>query len=93
MKIRYYIDPDTQLPHIYNHNVNEDEVEAVIRRPGEDRLGRENARVAIGQTAAGRYLKVIYVLEYHSKEIFVITAYEINGNVLKAYRRRKRRKK
>ena len=27
MKIRFYIDPETRLPHIYNHNVREDEGE------------------------------------------------------------------
>jgi len=41
MKIRYYIDPETKQPHIYNHGVNEDEVEDVLRKPGEDRPSRE----------------------------------------------------
>ena len=35
MKIRYYIDPETEQPHIYNHGVNEYEVEDVLRKPGE----------------------------------------------------------
>jgi len=30
MKIRFYIDPETGLPHIYNHKVREDEVEDVL---------------------------------------------------------------
>ena len=37
MRIRYYIDPQTELPHIYGHNVSESEVEELLRRPGEDR--------------------------------------------------------
>lgn len=44
MHIRYYIDPATELPHIYQHDVSEqevEEVEEVLRRPGEDRPGRE----------------------------------------------------
>jgi len=53
LNIRYYIDPETGSPHIYNHNVTEDEVEEVLTRPGEDRQGYEGARVAIGQTQAG----------------------------------------
>jgi hypothetical protein len=57
--IRYYIDPETGLPHIYNHDVVEHEVEEVLARPGEDRQGEEGSRVAIGQTDAGRYLRVI----------------------------------
>ena len=61
MKIRYYIDPETEQPHIYNHGVNEYEVEDVLRKPGEDRPGREGSRVSIGRTKNGRYLRVIYV--------------------------------
>ena len=36
--VRYYIDPETGLPHVYNHDITEDEVEEVLARPGEDRL-------------------------------------------------------
>ena len=41
MKIRYFIDPETELPHIYGHDVKESEVEEVLSNPGEDRPGRE----------------------------------------------------
>ena len=92
MEIRFYHDPATGEPHIYNHGVTEDEVEDVIRRPGEDRLGREGSRVAIGQTRAGRFLRVIYVPDPEPASIFVITAYELRGKPLTAYRRRQRRK-
>lgn len=61
MNIRFYHDPATGAPHIYNHGVTEEEVAEVLRRPGEDRRGREGSRVAIGQTRAGRSLRVIYV--------------------------------
>jgi hypothetical protein len=54
MEIRYYIESDSGLPHIYSHGVREDEVEEVLERPGEDRPGRERSRVAIGQTRVGR---------------------------------------
>ena len=92
MHIRFYRDPETGEPHIYNHGVTEDEVEDVIRRPGEDRPGREGSRVAIGQTRAGRFLRVIYVPDPEPESIFVITAYELRGKTLTAYRRRRRRK-
>ena len=49
MKIRFYIDPETGQPHIYNHGVREDEVGDVLGKPGEDRPGREGSRVAIGK--------------------------------------------
>jgi hypothetical protein len=92
MYIRFYLDPETGEPHIYNHRVTEDEVEDVLSRPGEDRPGREGSRVAIGQTRAGRYLRVIYVPDPEPDSIFVITAYDLRGKPLTAYRRRRRRK-
>jgi hypothetical protein len=54
----------------------------------EDRPGSEDSRVAIGQTDSGRYLRVIYVRDPKPDSIFVITAYELDGKPLKAYRRR-----
>ena len=57
----FYLDPFTGQPHILGHSVDEDEVEDVLDTPGEDRPGRDGSRVAIGQTSAGRYLRVIYV--------------------------------
>ena len=52
MDVRYHIDPDTDLPHIYGHGVTEDEAEYVLRHPGEDRSGRDGSRHALGQTAS-----------------------------------------
>jgi hypothetical protein len=92
MNIRFYYDPETNLPHIYNHNVDEKEVEEILLNPGEDRLGRDDSRVAIGQTMAGRYLRVIYVRYPQPDSVFVITAYELTGKPLTAYRKRKRQK-
>jgi len=92
VKTRFYFDPLTKQPHIYNHGVKKDEVEDVLRKPGEDRSGRDGARVAIGKTASGRYLRVIYVPDPIPESVFVITAYELIGKPLKAYRRRRRRK-
>jgi hypothetical protein len=92
MNIRYYIDPAIGLPHIYKHEVDENEVEDILSRPGEDKRGRDNSRVATGQTQAGRYLCVIYVLDALSNSIFVITAYDLRGKTLAAYRRRRQKK-
>ena len=89
--IRHYVDPATDLPHIYNHDVTEAEVEEVLARPGEDRQGEEGSRVAIGQTEAGRFLRVIYVPDPEPGSVFVITAYELRGKALSAYRSRRRR--
>jgi hypothetical protein len=35
MHLRFYIDPETDQPHIYGHDVSEEEVEEVLARPGE----------------------------------------------------------
>jgi hypothetical protein len=93
MNIRYYIDPETGLPHIYRHNVSEDEVEDVLLKPGEDRSGREGSRVAMGKTRTGRYLRVIYVPDTEPESIFVITAFNLDGKPLMAYKRRSQKKK
>ena len=66
-----YLDPETDLSHIHNHDVREDEVEDVLRNPGEDRPGRENSRIAIGQTKDGRYFRAIYVPDPEPDSVFV----------------------
>jgi hypothetical protein len=93
MNIRFYVDPETGFPHIFGHRVDEQEVEDVMKKPGEDRPGREGSRVAIGQTRTGRYLRVIYVPDPEPDSVFVITAYQLTGKPLLAYRRRRRRKR
>jgi len=62
------------------------------KTPGEDRPGREGARVALGQTGSGRYLRVIYVTDREPDSVFVITAYDLIGKPLAAFRRRRRKK-
>ena len=88
MNLRFYIDSTSGLPHIYNHDVNEDEVDQALANRGEDRPGDKGSRIATGQTDAGRYLRVIYVRDPKPDSVFVITAYELSGKPLKAYRRR-----
>ena len=93
MKIRFYLDANTRLPHIHHHDFSEDEVEEVLTNSGEDRPGRDGSRVAIGQTQGGRYLRVIYVRDPKPDSVFIITAHDLRGRPLLAYRRRMRRKK
>ena len=92
MDIRFYLDRDTGLPHIYGHGVSEADVERVLRRPGEDGPSSSGSRQAIGQGAGGRYLRVIYVPDEDDDGVFVVTANPLDGRELKAYRRRKRRR-
>ena len=91
MRVWYYTDPQTGLPHIYNHDVSESEVEEILSSPREDRLGRDGARVALGRTFGGRYLRVIYVPDPDPDSVFVITAYNLSGKPLTAFLRRRRR--
>lgn len=90
--LRFFIDPATGEPHVAGHNVTEEEVEDVLARPLEDRPGSEGSRVALGQTEAGRYLKVIYVPDPEPGSVFVITAYDLGPKAVKALRRRRKRK-
>lgn len=92
MNVRFYLDPQTGEPHIHRHGVTEEDAEDVLRNAGEDRPGREGSRVALGQTRAGRYLRVIYVPDPELDSLLVITAYELTGKPLSAYRRRRRQK-
>ena len=91
MRVRFYVDPVTLEPHCLAHGVSEDEVEEVLAAPGEDRPAKESSRSAIGQTDAGRYIRVIYVPDPAPDSVFVITAYPLVEKPLLAYRRRRRR--
>ena len=93
MEVRFYIDPETGSPHLYRHRVTEVEVEDVLAQPLEDRVGAQGARVAIGRTRAGRYLRVVYVPDPSPGSMFVITAYELGAKAKHALQRRRRKKK
>ncbi len=93
MNIRFYLVPESGLPHIYDHGITEAEVAWILARPGEDGPSSGSSRQAIGQTSAGRYLRVVYVPDQEGDGVFVITAYPLTGKPLKAYRRRNKRRK
>lgn len=80
------------MPHVHNHQVREDEVADVPEGPGEDSAGSEGSRIALGQTASGRYLRAIYVSDPEPDSVFVIAAYDLTGKPLAAYRRRRKKK-
>jgi uncharacterized DUF497 family protein len=92
MELRYYHDPETGLPHIYEHGVTEAEIEWILAHAVEDEASSDESRQALGKTEHGRYLRVIYVPDEEGDGIFVITAYPITGKQLKAFRRRQRRR-
>ena len=81
MNFRFYIDPTSGLPHIYNHTVNEDEVEQALSNRGEDRPGTKDSRIAIGQTDAGRYFAGDICARSTVRQRVCITAYELEQAV------------
>ena len=89
-EIRLYIDPETEEPHIYRHGVDEQEVEDILLTPADDFPGRRNSRIALGTTSHGRHLQVVYVPDPDTHSVFVVTAYDLKGKALAAYRRRRR---
>ncbi|HYX29196.1 MAG TPA: hypothetical protein VE863_11565 [Pyrinomonadaceae bacterium] len=59
MTIRFYIDPISGAPHIYDHNVDELEVEEALANSDEDRPGSNDSRIAVGRTEADRTLRIV----------------------------------
>jgi len=93
MNLRFNVNPETGLPHIYDHGVQEYEVQDVLDDPIETTDSRDGSRVAIGQTRGGRYLLVAYRQNRETDPILVITAYQLRGNNLARFRRRRRRRR
>jgi hypothetical protein len=100
VEFRYYLNPETGLPHIYDHGVTEGEAEWILTYPGEDEACSNGSRQSLRQTADGRrqtadgrYLRVIYVPDEEGNGVFVVTAYPLAGNQLNAFRRRQRRRR
>jgi hypothetical protein len=93
MELRFWLDPETGLAHILNHGVTEAEVQQVLNRRGEEFPGRDQSRIRLGQTAAGRYLQVVYVPDLGGESAFVVTPFDLTAKAKRAFRRRQRRKK
>ncbi len=94
MQLRFFNDPETGQPHVYDHGVTEEEVRELFAKRCEDfAAAADDSRIRLGQTWAGRYLQVVYVPDPGWQSAFVVTAYELKGKALRAYRRRQRRKR
>jgi hypothetical protein len=84
------IDPVSDMPHIWNHDVSETEVAEIHDDPIEDRPGRQGTRIALGKTHGGRFLRIVYSRSPDRQAAFVITAYVPAPRVIHALRRRMR---
>jgi len=91
MRIRFHTDIDG-TPHIYQHNVSEEEAIEAITRPIERIAGRDESFILIGRTRSGRVLKVIYALARDGDGIFVITAFDLPDKQVRALNRRNKRR-
>jgi len=87
VELEFSLDPETGLPHFLDHGVTEEEVRQILAHPGMLLRGFRKSRLALGQTEAGRYLKVIYAPRRHGPGKFVITAYDLSKKERRAYRR------
>ena len=92
MNVRYNVDADTGLPHMYQHGVSEEEVDEILRRPIDSRHGDGDSVIVTGKTWRGRFLRVMVAFDADRQGCFVITAYDLRGNALKGLRRRMRRR-
>jgi hypothetical protein len=92
MELRFWLDPENGMPHILGHGVTEDEVRQVFRRAGEEFAGRDQSRIRLGRTQAGRYLQVVYVPDTVGDGAFVVTAFDMTPKAKRAFRKRQWRK-
>lgn len=58
----FYINPRTGAPHCLDHGVTEDEVLDVLDAPEVRATAHGDALLAAGQTAEGRWIRVIYTV-------------------------------
>jgi len=79
MDMRFYLDPDSGLPHIYQHGVREDEVEQILRGKGEDVAAKDGARRNSDKRTRDATCKSIYTFDDLGLSIFVITAYGVQS--------------
>jgi hypothetical protein len=82
MDVRFYLDPETDEPHIHSHGIAEEEVVEALRSSGEDRPGRDGCRIFIGRTLAGKHLRVVHVPDPELDSVPVMAAYELAGEPL-----------
>ncbi|SPE36263.1 conserved hypothetical protein [Candidatus Sulfopaludibacter sp. SbA3] len=54
-------------------------------------LGAKDRELRLGRQPRARYLRVIYVPDPEPDSVFIITAYDLTGKPLAAFRRRRRK--
>ena len=59
MDVRYHVDLDTGLPHIFGHGISKEEVEQVLQGLGDDVPARRDSRMKAGR----KLLQAIHVFD------------------------------
>jgi hypothetical protein len=79
---------DWNVEHIARHAVSAEEAEWIVNHHVAGDAGEDKYKVW-GQTAAGRYLQVVFVLD-PDDAVYVIHARELTDREKRVFRRRKR---
>lgn len=82
-------DSDGNVAHIARHEIIPEEIEEIFEEDLIVRRGRKSYRLAYGQTYAGRYLLVVFILK-PGNILRVVTAREMDEMEKRYYRRERR---
>lgn len=82
-------DSDGNVAHIARHEIIPEEIEEIFEEDLIVRRGRKGYRLAYGQTYAGRYLLVVFILK-SGNILRVVTAREMDEMEKRYYRRERR---
>lgn len=82
-------DSDGNVAHIARHEIIPEEVGEVFEEDLIVRRGRKGYRLAYGQTCAGRYLLVVFILK-PGNILRVVTAHDMDEMEKRYYRRERR---
>jgi hypothetical protein len=92
VNLRFNLDPSGD-PHVWNHNVGEQEVAEAMGSQLESIRGRGTSLIVLGLTRAGRYLKVICSPDEIGDGIFIVTAFDLPPRQIKALKQRLKRRR
>jgi len=89
LKLKFYIDTETNEPHIYKHEISEAEIVEFFQEIKYlERKRNDKSYEAFGRIHSNRFLHVVYRKEA-ADVFFIITAYDIEDkellNILKDF--------
>ena len=88
MNINAFDWDDANVDHIARHNIIPDEVEEIFTSKHFIFRTRSGRYLALGKTAAGRYLTCIFERREYSGNIRVVTAWDMNTKDRKLFKKK-----